>query len=73
MASKTTTAQKNAWNSKHYDKVYFCVPIGAREEIAAAAADKGMSMASYIRSLIIAADGKKCPSLAGMHTPPPPR
>lgn len=71
--TKTSTEVKNRWNKDNYDKVYFCVPKGGRDEIAAAAQDRGMSLAAYLRHLIIAADGEKCPSLAGMFTPPPPR
>lgn len=72
LRKETTTEQKNRWNKANYDKVYFVVPKGARAEITQAAADRGMSLAAYLRHLIIQADGEKCPKIAGMFTPPPP-
>lgn len=53
-SGKTSTDAKREWCKRSYDRVYIMVPKGAREEIHAAARRHGMSMASYIRHLIIA-------------------
>jgi hypothetical protein len=50
----TSTAVKNRWNQKHYDVVRFHVPKGALEEIHKIAERHGMSIAAYMRHLIIA-------------------
>lgn len=50
----TSTAVKNRWNKKHYDTVRFHVPKGALEEVHKAAEVHGLSMAAYIRHLILA-------------------
>lgn len=54
--SKTYTSceVKDRWNRQHYDAITFRVPIGAAEEVRAAAELHGMSVAAYIRHLIIA-------------------
>lgn len=52
--TNTSTEVKNRWNAEHYDAIRICVPKGAREEIAAAAAARGMSVAGYIKHLIMA-------------------
>ena len=49
----TSAEVKNRWNSEHYDRIVITVPIGARDEIKAAAAAHGMSVAAYVRYLII--------------------
>ena len=51
--TNTSTEVKNRWNAEHYDAIRICVPKGAREEIAAAAAKRGMSVAGYIKHLIM--------------------
>lgn len=55
MKRKTYTSPevKDRWNRAHYDRIGISVPIGAREEVQAVAESKGMSVAAYIRSLII--------------------
>lgn len=54
MHRTTTSAEvKNRWNAAHYDRVVITVPIGARDEIQAAAKRHGMSVAAYIRMLVI--------------------
>lgn len=54
MHRTTTSAEvKNRWNAAHYDRVVITVPIGARDEIKAAAAAHGLSVAAYIRMLVI--------------------
>jgi hypothetical protein len=54
MHRTTTSAEvKNRWNDQHYDRVVLTVPIGAREEIKAAAAAQGLSVSAYVRQLII--------------------
>ena len=55
MSRKTYTSPevKDRWNREHYDRIGINVPIGAREEVQAVAESKGMSVAAYIRALII--------------------
>lgn len=54
--SKTYTSPevKDRWNRKHYDQVVFRCGIGGRKLIQDAAAAHGMSMAEYLRHLVIA-------------------
>lgn len=56
MKRKTYTSPevKDRWNRNHYDQIGFRVPIGGADEIRAAAAARGMSVAAYIRHLVIA-------------------
>lgn len=49
----TSAEVKNRWNAEHYDRIVITVPIGARDEIKAAAAQHGMSVAAYVRYLVI--------------------
>lgn len=66
MSGKTSTRSKRRYNNKHYDKLYIAVPIGARDEIHAAAAAHGMSTAAYIRHLVLADNpAESCPVLRG--------
>lgn len=53
--SKTVTSNevKDRWNREHYEQVQFRVGVGGREAIKAMAAYNGMSMAEYIRHLVI--------------------
>lgn len=51
--TKTSAEVKNRWNAEHYDRVVITVPAGARDEIKAAAAAHGLSVAAYIRMLVI--------------------
>ena len=44
---------KTRWNAEHYDQVKFFSPKGSRIIIQQLAAAAGLSMAEYIRSLII--------------------
>ena len=55
MSRKTYTSSevKDRWNRKHYDRVIFHTPAGAREEIKRAAEARGMSLSAYIRALVI--------------------
>ena len=54
MHRTTTSAEvKNRWNAAHYDRIVITVPAGARDEIKAAAAAHGLSVAAYIRMLVI--------------------
>lgn len=65
-SGKTSTESKREWNKRNYDKLYVCVPIGAREEIHAAAELHGMSTAAYIRHLILADNpAAELPTLRG--------
>lgn len=64
----TSPEVKNRWNAEHYDRIIISVPKGAREEIRAAAAARGQSVAAYIRSLILrdcAENGANAPLLGG--------
>lgn len=47
------TAAKAKYNSKHYDQIKFWSPKGSRDIIQQLAAASGLSMAEYIRSLVI--------------------
>lgn len=49
----TSPEVKNRWNEKHYDRIMITVPKGARDEIRKAAASRGLSVAAYVRTLII--------------------
>lgn len=55
----TSTAVKNRYNSKHYDRIGFVVPAGSGERIKARAASLGLSVNEYMRHLIIA-DAPEC-------------
>lgn len=56
MARKTHTssAVKDRWNRNHYDQITIRTAIGGREAIQAMADLRGLSMAAYIRHLVIA-------------------
>lgn len=53
------TKYKNEWNAKKYDQVRLNVIKGQKEQIAAHAASKGMSLNAYINALIAADMGEK--------------
>ena len=62
----TSTKAKREWNKRNYEKLYIALPIGARDEIHAAAERHGMSTAAYIRHLVIADNnGVYMPNLGG--------
>lgn len=61
----TSTKAKREWNKRNYDRVQIMVPKGSREEIHAAAALHGMSLAEYIRHLILTDNPGRCPKLGG--------
>lgn len=50
----TSPEVKNRWNAQHYDIMRFHAPKGSADEVRAIAAARGMSVAAYIRHLIIA-------------------
>ena len=50
----TSPEVKDRWNRAHYDAVTFRTPKGGREAIQAAAAARGMSVAAYLRHLVLA-------------------
>lgn len=52
--TKTSCEVKDRWNREHYDSVQFRTGNGGREAIRAMAAYRGMSMAEYLRHLVIA-------------------
>ena len=56
MSRKTYTSceVKDRWNAAHYDKITFRTGKGGKEAIAAMAELRGMSVAAYIRHLVIA-------------------
>ena len=45
---------KDRWNSEHYDQVIIRLPKGARDELKAIAGAKGMSVAGYLKHLVVA-------------------
>lgn len=47
------TAAKAKYNAKHYDQIKIWTPKGGRDIIQQLAAASGLSMAEYIRSLVI--------------------
>lgn len=49
---KTSTAVKNKWNEKAYDRIALNVKKGQREVIRAYAESKGYSLNGYINKLI---------------------
>lgn len=49
---KTSTASKNKYNAKAYDRIALQVKKGQREVIKAYAEAKGMSLNGYINKLI---------------------
>ena len=55
MKRKTTTSSevKDRWNRKHYESILFRVPIGGAEELREIAKKHGMSVAAYLRHLVI--------------------
>lgn len=50
----TSTEVKDRWNREHYDKVTFRTGLGGSAAIRAMAEYHGMSMAEYLRHLVIA-------------------
>lgn len=50
--SKTSTAVKNRYNIKAYDRIIISVPKGKREVYKTHAASKGMSLAGLIKELL---------------------
>ncbi len=49
---KKSTATKNRWNAKSYDRINLCVKKGIRDQVKAAAENKGVSVAEYIKAAI---------------------
>lgn len=49
----TSSAVKERYNKKHYDRISFHCPKGGSEILKQAAEAAGMTKAAYIRSLII--------------------
>ena len=45
---------KTRYNAKHYDQVKIYVPAGGRAALQALAESQGLSMAEYVRHVIIA-------------------
>lgn len=56
MKRKTYTSceVKDRWNRAHYDRIDFRAPKGSADEVKAIAEKRGMSVAAYMRHLIIA-------------------
>ena len=52
MGGKTSTASRNKYNAKAYDRLNLVVPKGQREQIQAYAKKHGMSLNGYINNLI---------------------
>lgn len=51
--SKTSTYCKDRWNRDHYDMIMFRTGNGGKDAIKAAAEAHGMSVAAYLRHLVI--------------------
>lgn len=69
MARRTTTssAVKDRWNRNHYDQITFRTAIGGREAIQLMAELHGLSMAEYIRQLVIKdAESHGKPGISGI-------
>lgn len=49
---KTSSAVKNKWMNKAYDRINLTVPKGKKDEIKAYAESKGESVNAYINRLI---------------------
>ena len=58
---KTSTASKNRYNARAYDRINTVVPKGMKEKYRAAAEAKGMSLNAYINKLL-EEDNKKPPA-----------
>ena len=50
----TSTEVKDRWNRKHYEQILFRVGIGGSDLVRELAERSGLSMAAYLRHLIIA-------------------
>lgn len=61
---KNNTKYKNAFIQNNYDRINFTVPKGAKEKIKSRSDELGMSVNSYIYSLII----KDIPSLSSKNS-----
>lgn len=59
MGGKTSTASRNKYNAKAYDRLNLVVPKGQREQIQEYAKEHGMSLNGYINSLIKADMGDR--------------
>ena len=68
MGGKTSTASRNKYNAKAYDRLNLVVPKGQREQIQAYAKRQGMSLNGYITSLIKADMGDELTPV-GIATP----
>lgn len=58
---RTSTASKNKYNNKAYDRIALVVPKGMKEKYMEIAKSKGMSLNSYINKLL-EDDNKKAPT-----------
>lgn len=61
--TRTSAEVKNRYTRIHYDRVQLVLPAGARPELQAVAAARGMSVSAYIRHLIIN-DTRENPDIA---------
>ena len=52
MGGKASTASKNKWNAKTYDRINLTVPKGKKAKIQAFAADRGESVNGFINRVI---------------------
>ena len=50
--SKTSSAVKNSYNNKAYDRITLAVPKGSREKWRMYAETKGKSLTQFIRELV---------------------
>ena len=52
--SKTSSAAKNKWNAKAYDRINLTIPKGEKEKIQAAAKQNGESVNALINRVVFA-------------------
>ena len=67
--SKTYTSSevKDRWNAQHYDQILFRTGKGGKQAIQAMAAHHGLSVAEYIRHLIITdAESEEMPEISAI-------
>ena len=52
MGGKASSASKNAWNARNYDRINLTVPKGKKDEIKDHAESRGESVNGFINSAI---------------------
>lgn len=57
MGGKASSASKNKWNAKAYDRIQIVVPKGRKATVEALAAERGESVNGLVNGLLRAAAG----------------